>query len=147
MPHGILMRNLVDDLVAEVAEIVGDILRGIRPIGIRVGKVRFPADVVDVELVRVESLDGAVIRNALGDRSIREILEALLAFKQKNRLPYPLLSDESRHISEAFGVPTILGMTHRQTFLIRERKIVWRDLRASTRWQARDVLAALEKLG
>jgi peroxiredoxin Q/BCP len=72
--------------------------------------------------------------------------EALAAFKEKNRLPFPLLSDADRHVSEAFGVPTLLGMTHRQTFLIRERKIAWRDLRASTRWQARDVLAALEKL-
>jgi peroxiredoxin Q/BCP len=72
--------------------------------------------------------------------------DALQAFKEKNRLPFALLSDEDRHVSQAFGVPTILGMTHRQTFLILQRKIAWRDLRASTRWQARDVLAALDKL-
>jgi peroxiredoxin Q/BCP len=72
--------------------------------------------------------------------------ETLKAFKEKNQLPFPLLSDVDRRVSGAFGVPTILGMTHRQTFLIRDRKIVWRDLRASTRWQARDVLTALEKL-
>jgi peroxiredoxin Q/BCP len=71
----------------------------------------------------------------------------LRRFKEKNQLPYPLLSDENRAVSQAFGVPTVLGMTHRQTFLIRERKIAWRDLRASTRWQARDVLAALAVLG
>jgi peroxiredoxin Q/BCP len=73
-------------------------------------------------------------------------IDALKAFKEKNRLPFPLLSDSSRHVSEAFGVPTILGMTHRQTFLVRERLIAWRDLRASTRWQARDVLMALDQL-
>jgi len=72
--------------------------------------------------------------------------DALAAFKEKNRLPFPLLSDADRHVSEAFGVPTILGMTHRQTFLIRDRKIAWRDLRASTRWQARDVLLVLDQL-
>jgi peroxiredoxin Q/BCP len=70
----------------------------------------------------------------------------LRRFKARNHLPFPLLSDEHHRISEAFGVPTLLGMTHRQTFLIRGRKIVWRDLRASTRWQARDVLAALDAL-
>jgi peroxiredoxin Q/BCP len=70
----------------------------------------------------------------------------LRRFKAKNHLPFPLLSDEQHQISEAFGVPTLLGMTHRQSFLIRDRKIVWRDLRASTRWQARDVLAALAAL-
>jgi peroxiredoxin Q/BCP len=72
--------------------------------------------------------------------------EALKKFKEKNRLPFPLLSDEQRVVADAFGVPSILGMTHRQTFLIHDAKIVWRDLRASTRWQARDVLTTLEKL-
>jgi peroxiredoxin Q/BCP len=95
------------------------------------------------------------LRDAFADLQMQKVLiagvsadspERLRRFKEKNRLPFPLLSDENRHISEAFGVPTILGMTHRQSFLIRDRKIVWRDLRASTRWQARDVLAALAAL-
>jgi peroxiredoxin Q/BCP len=72
--------------------------------------------------------------------------EAQRRFKKKNHLPFPLVTDEGRCLSEAFGVPTMLGMTHRQTFLVRDGKIVWRDLRASTRWQARDVLTALETL-
>jgi peroxiredoxin Q/BCP len=73
--------------------------------------------------------------------------EILSRFRAKHQLPFPLLTDEDRHISEAFGVPTMLGMAHRQTFLVREGRIAWRDLRASTRWQARDVLAALDGLG
>jgi len=67
-------------------------------------------------------------------------------FREKHRLPFPLLPDGDRHVSQAFRVPTLLGMTHRQSFLVKEGKIVWRDLRASTRWQARDVLEALKKL-
>ncbi len=67
-------------------------------------------------------------------------------FRKKHRLPFKLLADGERRLSQAFGVPTILGMTHRQTFLIKDRKIVWRDLRASTRWQARDVLTVLNSL-
>jgi peroxiredoxin Q/BCP len=71
---------------------------------------------------------------------------ALRRFKAKHHLPFVLLSDEDRRLSQAFGVPTILGMTHRQTFLIHAAKLVWRDLRASTKWQARDVLEALRRL-
>jgi peroxiredoxin Q/BCP len=72
--------------------------------------------------------------------------DAQLRFKEKHSLPFTLLSDEDRKVAEAFSVPTILGMTHRQTFLIKDRKVVWRDLRASTKWQARDVLEALKTL-
>jgi peroxiredoxin Q/BCP len=69
------------------------------------------------------------------------------AFRKRHQLPFKLLADEKHLLSQAFGVPTLLGMTHRQTFLIRGGKVVWRDLRAATRWQARDVLTALNSLG
>jgi peroxiredoxin Q/BCP len=71
---------------------------------------------------------------------------ALRRFKEKRRLPFHLLTDEKRHLSVAFGVPTILGMAHRQSFLLRDGRLVWRDRRASTRWQGRDVLAAVNGL-
>jgi peroxiredoxin Q/BCP len=72
--------------------------------------------------------------------------EALRRFKGKHRLPFPLLSDEGRRLSQAFGVPTILGMTHRQSFIVKDGRLAWRDLHASTRWQSRDVLKAVESL-
>jgi peroxiredoxin Q/BCP len=50
-------------------------------------------------------------------------------------------------VAKAFGVRLLLGMTHRQSFLIHHGRIVWRDLSASTNEQARDILQALEKLG
>jgi peroxiredoxin Q/BCP len=70
----------------------------------------------------------------------------LRRFKAKHHLPFMLLPDEDHLLSQAFGVPTLLGMTHRQTFLIRGGKLVWRDLRASTKRQARDVLEAVNGL-
>ena len=73
--------------------------------------------------------------------------EALRKFKAKHHLPFPLMMDEGQKMSLAFGVPTILGMTHRQSFLLRDGRLVWRDLHASTRWQARDVLQAVDSLG
>ena len=71
---------------------------------------------------------------------------AQLRFKEKYRLPFVLVADCERVVAQAFGVPLMLGMTHRQSFLIHGRRIVWRDLNASTRAQARDVLQAVEKL-
>jgi len=72
---------------------------------------------------------------------------AQLRFKEKYRLPFTLLADEERVVAEAFGVPLMLGMTHRQSFLIQSSHVIWRDLHASTREQARDILKVMEKRG
>ncbi len=63
-----------------------------------------------------------------------------MKFKEKYRLPFTLLADEEGSIARAFGVRLILGMPHRQAFLIKGGKVVWRDLSASTKDQAKDVL-------
>ena len=72
--------------------------------------------------------------------------QSQLRFKEKYRLPFTLLADPERTLAKAFGVRLMLGMTHRQSFLIKDKRVVWRDLSASTRAQAQDVLNALEKL-
>jgi peroxiredoxin Q/BCP len=66
-------------------------------------------------------------------------------FLDKRRLPFTLLADEDHAVAKAFGVRLVLGMTTRQAFLVKARRIVWRDLSASTREQARDVINFLEK--
>jgi peroxiredoxin Q/BCP len=66
-------------------------------------------------------------------------------FQKKHRLPFILLADRERHAARAFGVPMLLGMFRRQSFLIRNLKITWRDLDASTDNQAADVLKVLEQ--
>jgi len=70
-----------------------------------------------------------------------------LRFKEKYKLPFTLLADYDRAVAKAFGVRLILGMTHRQSFLIKDGRIIWRDLHASTREQAQDVLEVLKRLG
>jgi len=72
---------------------------------------------------------------------------AQLRFKEKYRLPFTLLADTDHLVANAFGVRLLLGMPHRQSFLIQGGRIVWRDLSASTKDQARDVRQALEKRG
>jgi len=66
-------------------------------------------------------------------------------FRERRRLPYSLIADEKREVGRAFGVPVFFGMFRRQAFLFRQGKLVWRDLSASTRGQARDVLRELDK--
>jgi peroxiredoxin Q/BCP len=75
------------------------------------------------------------------------------AFKEKYHFPFTLLADTDRTVINAFGVPVqkvpaFGSFAARQSFLInKEGKIVWRDLKASTKEQAADVLKALKKLG
>jgi peroxiredoxin Q/BCP len=70
--------------------------------------------------------------------------DAQRRFKEKYRLPFTLLADTEHAVAKAFGVRLLLGMTHRQSFLIKDGRVVWRDLSAATKKQARDVLGALE---
>ena len=76
-------------------------------------------------------------------------VEAQKKFKDKNNFPFTLLADTDKKVMKAFGQePGITGFASRQAFLInKEGKIVWRDLKASTKQQADDVLAALKQLG
>ena len=75
------------------------------------------------------------------------------AFKEKHRLPFTLIADRERRVIGAFGVPVrevpVMGaFAARQSFLIdRDGKVVWRDLKASTKEQAADILKALKSLG
>jgi peroxiredoxin Q/BCP len=75
------------------------------------------------------------------------------AFKEKNHFPFTLITDKDHTVINAFGVPLSeqwgTGLrAMRQSFLInKEGKIVWRDLKASTKDHAADVLKALTQLG
>jgi peroxiredoxin Q/BCP len=68
------------------------------------------------------------------------------AFRAKFQFPFPLIADTDKKVTVAFGVPTTMGFASRQAFLIKEGKIIWRDLKASTKQQAADVLAVLKAL-
>ncbi len=54
--------------------------------------------------------------------------EAQKAFKEKFKLPFTLLADPDGKVVKAFGVSTIrAGFATRQSFLIKDGKIVWVD--------------------
>lgn len=67
------------------------------------------------------------------------------AFKAKYKLPFILLADEREEVAKAFGVPVRLGLTSRQSFLLKEGKVIWRDLSATPKTQAEDALKALKE--
>lgn len=73
-------------------------------------------------------------------------VEAQKKFQTNYQLPFPLLADKEGKVIQAFGVPRRGNFASRQAFLIREGKVAWRDLSASTAKQAEDVLAALASL-
>jgi thioredoxin-dependent peroxiredoxin len=106
--------------------------------------------------------EGCSLRDAyqdLSDKGVTVIgvsaddVAAQKAFRDKYHFPFRLLADKDRTVINAFGVPVreipaIGSMAARQSFLIdKGGRIVWRDLKASTKQQAADVLEALKKLG
>ena len=73
--------------------------------------------------------------------------DAQKKFKEKYNLPFTLVADSDGTFAKAFGVPlNVMGMTARQSFLIKDGKVVWTMLKASTSGHAADVLKAYEEL-
>jgi thioredoxin-dependent peroxiredoxin len=66
-------------------------------------------------------------------------------FREKHRLPFPLLADTDKKVVTAFGVPTRLSFASRQAYLVQAGKIVYADHEGSTRQQAADILGFIAK--
>lgn len=64
------------------------------------------------------------------------------AFRDKHNLPFTLIADRDQVVSKAFGK----GRWSRQAYIFKDGKLVWKDLKASTKRQAEDVLKALKDL-
>ena len=76
-----------------------------------------------------------------------DTVEAQKEFKEKYHFPFTLIADHDKKVMHAFGQDGIM-FASRQAFLIdKSGKVLWRDLKASTKKQAEDVLAALKTLG
>ena len=73
-------------------------------------------------------------------------VEAQKSFQEKHHLPFTLLADADGEVAKAFGVPSFLGFIKRQSFLIKDGKLVWRDLSVSPKTHVADVNKALDAL-
>jgi len=70
-------------------------------------------------------------------------------FQEDYQLPFPLVADEDGKVAEAFGVPGIMGVlpvSKRQSFLIKDGKLVWKAESAQTARHAEEIQAALDSL-
>ncbi|HTL66971.1 MAG TPA: peroxiredoxin [Lacunisphaera sp.] len=70
------------------------------------------------------------------------------AFKEKYHLPFTLIADHDKTVSNAFGVPDYpaTSLAHRSAYLIKDGKVVYTDYKGTTDQQAAVILAELEKL-
>lgn len=68
-------------------------------------------------------------------------------FKDKYKLPFTLLADESGKIVDGFGVPKMrIGFSKRQSFLVKDGLIVWTDPNVDPATHTAKVLEAAAKL-
>jgi peroxiredoxin Q/BCP len=73
-------------------------------------------------------------------------VEAQKSFVDKQNLKFSLLADPEGLIVKAFGVPEIKpGLAKRQSFLVLDGRVVWRDLDVNPETHADAVKAAVAK--
>lgn len=75
-----------------------------------------------------------------------DTVEAQKKFADKYSLPHTLIADDDGKVAAAFQVEMRGKVTSRQSFLVKDGKIAWNMLKASTETHAKDVMAAVEKL-
>lgn len=78
----------------------------------------------------------------------RDTPEAQKNFRESQKLPFPLIADTDGKVAKAFHVPMVplVGVPLRQSFLIKDGKIVWVSLSAQTSGAAQEVQNALDTL-
>ena len=72
--------------------------------------------------------------------------DAQKAFADKYKFPHTLIADADGKVAAAFQVDMKGTRTSRQSFLVKDGKVVWNMLKASTDTQAKDVLKAYDEL-
>lgn len=75
-----------------------------------------------------------------------DTVEAQKHFSDKNQFPHKLIADADGKVAAAFQVDMKGKVTARQSFLIKDGKVVWNMLKATTDTHAKDVLTAYEAL-
>jgi peroxiredoxin Q/BCP len=69
-------------------------------------------------------------------------VETQKKFKDEHRLPYTLIADTDKKVLQAFGQSALM-FASRQAYLIKDGRIVYADLKGSTKQQADDILRFL----
>jgi thioredoxin-dependent peroxiredoxin len=72
--------------------------------------------------------------------------ESQKKFQEKYELPFTLIADKDGVVAKAFGVPTVMGLAARQSFLIKDGRVVWSTPKARTKDHAIEVGEAIANL-
>ena len=72
--------------------------------------------------------------------------ESQKKFEEKYKLPFTLVADPEGKVAAAFGVPFMGGFAKRMSFLVKDGKVVWNMLSASTTDHSKDVVKAFDAL-
>jgi peroxiredoxin Q/BCP len=72
--------------------------------------------------------------------------EAQKKFEEKFQLPFTLVADSEGKVAAGFGVPFFNGIAKRMSFLVKDGKVVWNMLSASTAEHSKDVIKAFDAL-
>jgi peroxiredoxin Q/BCP len=75
-----------------------------------------------------------------------DTVDAQKKFADKYNLPHTLIADDDGKVAAAFQVEMRGKVTARQSFLIKDGKVAWTMLKATTETHAKDVMAAVEGL-
>ena len=78
----------------------------------------------------------------------RDSSESQKKFQENRKRPFTLIADTDGKVAEAFHGPLIpvVGMTKRQSFIIKDGKLAWSSLSAETSGAAQEVQKALDSL-
>jgi peroxiredoxin Q/BCP len=72
--------------------------------------------------------------------------ESQKKFEEKYKLPFTLVADPEGKVAAGFGVPMLMGLAKRVSFLVKDGKVAWTMPSASTAEHAKDVLKAFDAL-
>lgn len=78
----------------------------------------------------------------------KDTVAAQKKFQEHQKLPFTLIADTDGKVASAFAVPLIpvIGVTKRQSFIIKDGKLAWSSLSAQTGEAAQEVQKALDTL-
>jgi len=79
----------------------------------------------------------------------RDSVDSQKHFQTQYKLPFTLIADSDGSVAKAFGVPmisVIVPLAQRQSFIVKDGKIVWSSLHAKTDGSAQEIQAALDQL-
>jgi peroxiredoxin Q/BCP len=78
----------------------------------------------------------------------RDAADSQKHFQDEYHLPFTLIADRDGKVAQAFGVPMMgfLPIASRESFIIKDHKIVWNSIHAQTKGSAQEIQQALDHL-